>query len=799
MFGLDDDKKRDKYYGHGDWDKVIEIGLKQLKTAPYDIKVLHDLAVAYHKKEMDEEAFKMCQRINSFQPEPDITKQSMTLGLRFMRYHLVMAELYYKKGEHQKALDLFQKLKPLGKHFSDKFKFSAKIYLERNDLQSAVSELQSMFKLCDHRIKTVKREIDALVKTHPYDVGAQRLLYDIHKSQETLKSAVRDLEKEASGKTADQSCILTLAYFNHFSGDSAKAIKTLANLKEQGAAGPELELAMANMLFDKGDHESAAQKFLALGRSKPELRPIVLERLLKIINLGRASDDAVMSTAQILEESGNIEAARRIVEPLASKGSGQHVYASYLGKLAAKEVDKAFQRGDLERAGQALKRLLDYDPANESAKKKLAEIESVLDRKKIEEREELLRRGTLSAEQTAALSTELAELYLSKPGLEEKAISLLQNAAKLKTPGLPKALLRLGNIFLSRDLADLALKNYERAASCDMPEQEKKETLYAIAASLEEKNLFQKAKAYYAQVAEIDAGFKDVMKKLDTLAASAPAEERNTMASSASVGPSLGGRYSQVTKIGEGGMGSVYKVFDLILKRPVALKVIREELRRDEEAVQRFLREAQSASQLQHPGITTIYDIIVGDNLTIVMEFVDGQNLRSLLKKGRFSSELTLKLALKICDPLIYAHSHGIVHRDIKPDNIMIPKAGGVKIADFGLAHFAATTALTRAGEALGTPWYMSPEQISGKPVDQRSDIYSLGAMLYEFLTSKVPFPDGNVAYRQVHEAPASPRSLLPTIPISLEKIIMRCLEKDPDRRYPSAKEMKADLSAALS
>jgi serine/threonine protein kinase len=212
---------------------------------------------------------------------------------------------------------------------------------------------------------------------------------------------------------------------------------------------------------------------------------------------------------------------------------------------------------------------------------------------------------------------------------------------------------------------------------------------------------------------------------------------------------------------------------------------MRDQYQHDPEAVARFIREAQAASHLKHPGIVAIYDIHVREPIYIAMEFVEGHTLREILKRGEVSMDGAIPLIAQICTALGYAHSQGVVHRDIKPDNILVAKGGAVKIADFGLARVAESlTAMTRTGQIMGTPIYMAPEQIQGKAVDCRTDIYAFGVMLYELLAGKLPFAEGDIAYRQIHEMPLMPGLLNPKIPKHLEIITMTCIQKRPEDRY---------------
>ncbi len=266
------------------------------------------------------------------------------------------------------------------------------------------------------------------------------------------------------------------------------------------------------------------------------------------------------------------------------------------------------------------------------------------------------------------------------------------------------------------------------------------------------------------------------------------------------LGKILDDRYRIDSVLGIGGMAVVYKAYDQQLQRDVAVKVLRDDVAMDAESRRQFRKEYQAVGMLSHPNIRAVYDVVVsGDTEYIVMEYVDGINLKQYMRKKLVLPwQEVLRLSTQVVRALSHAHSRGIIHMDIKPQNIMILPDGGVKIADFGIAQIEEAVVSEQASaEAVGSIHYISPEQAHGETVDARSDIYSMGVVMYEMLTGKLPF-DGKtveqVAVQQYSVIPDAPSQFNPKIPEELEDITLHAMEPDPDERYPSADEMLADL-----
>ncbi len=265
----------------------------------------------------------------------------------------------------------------------------------------------------------------------------------------------------------------------------------------------------------------------------------------------------------------------------------------------------------------------------------------------------------------------------------------------------------------------------------------------------------------------------------------------------------FGRRYRVTERIGSGGMAEVYKAQDEVLGRTVAVKVLHERYAAEPNFVARFRQEAQAAANLQHPNIVNIYDWgREGETYYIVMEYVKGTDLKAMVERqGPLDPAKVAAYAVQICSALAEAHGYDVIHRDIKPHNIVITPDDTVKVMDFGIAR-AGNTTMTQTGSVLGTAQYISPEQAQGRPLGPSSDLYSLGITLYELVTGRLPFDADTpvaVALKQVNEQPVPVRQVRPAVPASLEAVIMRALRKDPSERYISAKEMRADLKRVVS
>ncbi len=273
------------------------------------------------------------------------------------------------------------------------------------------------------------------------------------------------------------------------------------------------------------------------------------------------------------------------------------------------------------------------------------------------------------------------------------------------------------------------------------------------------------------------------------------------MAEDKYVGKRIDGRYEIGEVIGEGGMAVVYSARDIQDDMPVAIKILRDEYLGNEEFIRRFKDESKAIAVLSHENIVKVYDVSFGDRIMyIVMEYIDGITLKDYIERsGRVGWKESIHFVLQTLKALQHAHEKGIIHRDVKPQNIMLLEDGTIKVTDFGIARFSKSTTntMTSSNKAIGSVHYVSPEQARGEPTDAKSDLYSLGVMLYEMLTGKLPFDDDSavsVALMQLQSDPVPPRQINPDIPEGLEEIIIKAMQKDPEKRYHSAGEMYSDI-----
>ncbi len=314
---------------------------------------------------------------------------------------------------------------------------------------------------------------------------------------------------------------------------------------------------------------------------------------------------------------------------------------------------------------------------------------------------------------------------------------------------------------------------------------------YKIADIYFEYGYFREAFNSFKIILGHDFDFKDVSEKIEKLKTEISSKGTNEGNSAliSHITADIEDRYSRFEIIGKGGTSLVFKAYDNKLDRNVAIKVLNEEHIHDKEELKRFKRSAMAVAKFNHPNITRIYDIEESENSSyLIMEIIEGPNLRELMAENNLTFNEKIRILTQIAQALNYAHSYGIIHRDIKPENVTIEKESQlVKVMDFGLARIEYMSTMTKTGIKMGTPYYMSPEQIKGESVAVQSDIYSFGILAYEMLTGKRPFTSGDLAYQHIHLTPTLPSEINPNIGVALENVIIRCIQKIPLQRFENA------------
>jgi tRNA A-37 threonylcarbamoyl transferase component Bud32 len=436
--------------------------------------------------------------------------------------------------------------------------------------------------------------------------------------------------------------------------------------------------------------------------------------------------------------------------------------------------------GDLRRAGQAYESARDYDSALKIYRK-LKDVEGYT--RCLVKKGEKLEAGKM----------------LLKMGKQVEAYRALQEITPEEN-GFREACLIMARMHSSAGRDDSAIQLIQRGIQGEPVNRDNLELYYELGRLFEKRRDFALATDIYAKILVEDIAYKNVANRArqlkDQLAFTAPSGGDPAKTVILPQGESAGGgRYKIIEELGRGGMGVVYKAHDSVLDRTVAYKVLPQDLKNHPKIVESLMREARALAKLHHPNIVTVFDAgQSSDTYFFVMEYIEGKNLREIVnERGALPINEALGIAIQTARALAYAHQNNIMHRDIKTSNVMITKGGTVKLMDFGLAKALGEAAAARTAVS-GTPYYMSPEQTLGSEIDHRTDIYSFGVMLFELLTGQVPFKDGNIGYHHLHTPPPTPTSLRVDIPPAIERIVLKCLEKDKEKRYQTADELLKDL-----
>jgi tetratricopeptide (TPR) repeat protein len=662
--------------------------------------------------------------------------------------------LYASHNEFEKAADCYRK--------GGRMSVAAEMYEKANKHQLAGE--------CYMRCEFHRHAAQSFVKVQDWAKAANALELAI---QEDSNKAGANQDKEL------KKLVLQAGKLYEEAGNLEAATRVLVNGECWAAAG---EVAMRN-----GQHKKAADCFEHAGNV-----PKAAEALRAAGEDGRAAQ----ILGEYMRDKGNPEEAARLLVEAGDFGAAGDIYRRLEDqKLAGECYERAH---DYAQAAEMFRIATDWGraAANYERTQRYAEAAECMAQAGDPTQEaQLLARAGMVIKAAEALV---------RAGQDDEAIKGLQQVAA-DAPEFAAASALLGHIFSRKGKHGLAIKKLRQAIGTADLDVRNIDLHYALATVHEAAGQAREAVELYEKILTADYHYRDVEARLEAARPAAQSQARSEAANPPSV-PELGaapggqpGRYRILAELGRGGMGIVYKGHDTVLDRPVAFKVLPDALRDNPQALKNFLREAKSAAKLNHPNIVTVFDAGEQDRrFYIAMEYVDGTTLKEILKRrGLISPTGVVHVGIQLCDALHYAHGQKVVHRDVKTANVMWTREKKAKIMDFGLAKVVEEVR-NHTTLVSGTPYYMSPEQTLGKNVDHRTDLYSLGVMLFELVTGKLPFREGNVPYHHVHTPPPDPRTLLPELPEGLARAILALMTKDPEQRPQTAADAAGLLRSSL-
>ena len=715
-------------------DIAYQLG-RYLESAEYYLKGNHLLGAGkgFYRAGKLKEAGEIFQRLGEL-------KRSAELFERAGDYASA-GEIYFQLGDFIKAGELFEKSG--NKRKAGEAYLKAGLYRRASELFLSSGE----YELAGEAIKKAMEDIE------------KKLQGELDPAELSFYRALAQRGGEAFLKAGKIEQAVELENRAHLFKLSAQILEQAGKLKEASEqyrkAGELLESARCLEIL--GDEKSAshlrAEYYLSQGKQKEAIE-----------ELEKAEDWT--KVAELWEQLGNLSASAQAWEK-----AGEYIKA---GEIWEKLEDWA-------RAGESYEKAGEYKKAGEC----------------FEKAGNPARAGELYEKSGDYYR---AGLSLYQRGLLDRAIKALQRVEKT-SPEYRKACSLLGKIFEEKGMLNLARESLRMAVEGEETSRSTLEDFYELATLNERLGDFEEAMEIYEKILLVDIDYKDVNSRLnrlrqqktviDSRSTTSSQEETQTLREVPSISVEKPVRYEIIEEIGRGGMGIVYKARDTILDRIVAYKVLPSNLKDHPAALRNFFREAKSAARLNHPNIVTVYD--AGEeagNYYIAMEYIEGETIKQILnREGKLPVKAVVLIVGQVCRALDYAHKRKVVHRDIKSSNIMWTKDRQVKLMDFGLAKVLEEVKGYQT-IASGTPYYMSPEQALGKEIDHRTDIYSLGVTMFEMVTGELPFKSGDAVYHHIHTPPPEAKSLLPDLDDELNRIILKCMQKDPNERFQSAQEL---------
>lgn len=690
--------------------------------------------------------------------------------------YLEAARAFSDGGAHEKAGDLFEK--------SQRFEQAADAYFRAGLRKRVASLYERVGRL--QKAAEVYQEIGELRKAaacwekieEPARAGA--ILAQLFEKEKRSLNPDKDDTKRRMQKQALRDLAVKAGELLLMGGKKLEAAGLLMEGGRANQAGiiyRELEKWQeAGEAFDEaGELERASACFEKTGQA---------DRAMKKRAEHLEKNGELPGAAELYEKAGEYEKAAQI-----QRGEKQFARAAELYSKAGnmtRAAENYAMAGDFVRAGVCYEKVRSYKMAADCFRQTGDQVRVA----------EIMEKGGNYLDAGTA--------YV-KAGEPARAVEALRKVKSNDFKNYHKAAIMIAKIHRDENRLDEATRFYEAAIKDRPLDDETVDAHYELASIYADASEFQQARIYYERILSYDYNYKDVTSRLEELrqleitqtpVPPQAVQSKLKNSSRSQTGQFVAERYHLIEKIGKGGMGVVYKCRDAVLDRIVAYKEIRFLDPDDDQAIDNFLREAKSAAAMNHENIVTLHDVgRADDKFYIIMEYVDGRDLRSIIKERGLPMSISegVSIAVQAAGALAYAHDQHLVHRDIKSANLMISKKGAVKILDFGLARMVEEVT-QEASKVLGTPAYMSPEQIQGHEVDHRTDIYSLGIALFEVFTGELPFKEGNFGYHHVNTPPPVPKEINPAIPASISRVILRCLEKDRDQRFQSAKEIVEEL-----
>jgi len=634
-----------------------------------------------------------------------------------------------------------------------------------------------------------------LKEKHPNDSMVENIVAFAQLQGNKLDEAVSEyesiLERDPSNEDAQLHLAEAYAYKMRTDSDAAQLYERALRMQPNNST---ILLAMARVDIERNDTVKAIQNYQKFLKVEPNQEDRLITEVTEALEKQPDAIRIRWFLCEVLVGYGRLREAMEQLNTVykAAPSQGKNILNA-VEKVLAKDkknitalATKGRIMADLGKAEEAMDLLEDAIKLQPNNQDVAGALISVYEK-------------SLKKRESSETRFRMGRLYFILENYDEAIAQFQRTAQDYRTEADSGKM--LGRCFVEKNMYDQAFAEFQKL----VVDEEVKELMYDLAKKYESAGDINGAKNVYRQIFAADIGYKDVKARFEALSnpdssMSMMGEGDNYERTSVMQGMNEQAkrRYELLDELGRGAMGIVYKAKDKELDEVVALKILPDQLSENQEAVRRFKIEARNARKLSHPNIVRIHDI--GEEAGkkyISMEFVDGSDLKKKVKtEGRFKLDEFFKYSSDIASALGYAHTLGIVHRDIKPANIMLDVSDMVKVTDFGIAKLldsASDGEGTMVGAVIGTPLYMSPEQVQGVPVDNRADLYAFGVMMYEFLNTKPPFTKGDLAYQHIHEQP--PR--IEDVPDEIWNIIAKCLEKDKDNRYANAEEIVDALREA--